>query len=88
MNKIACLIATWFATPWAIVLVAVVAILAKIVGISDGPLTYFLSVLAISMSQFIMIAQDRDTRAMQAKLDGLVKVSDASNELVEAEKRL
>lgn len=42
-------------------------------------LTLLLSVLAISTTQLVLLAQDRDTRAVHAKLDAVVRGTDADD---------
>lgn len=87
ITNLACFVAEKFATGWALVLFITLCVVSRLLGLSDVYLTFILSVLAISMSQLIMIAQDKDTKAIQAKLDGLVKASEAPDELAELEKR-
>ena len=49
-------------------------------GGDEMSLTLVLSVLAISTTQLVLLAQDRDTRAIHAKLDELLRGVPAADE--------
>lgn len=55
------------------------------IGYAVDLLTLALSMLAITFTQMVLAAQHRDTLALHAKLDGLIEVTDASNDLIRAE---
>lgn len=79
----------WFMTPLAICMFLVVCGVLKYLGYGDGPLTYWLSVFAITTSQMILYAGDRDTKALQKKEDEVIRaIPEADDELIELEKKL
>lgn len=88
MNAFACWIADKFASGVAVILFVLACVALKLLGFSDVILTFALSVLAITMTQLLLIAQNKDTKAIQLKLDGLIEASEAANELAGVEKRL
>lgn len=57
------------------------------IGYGVDLLTLALSMLAITLTQMVLAAQRRDTMALHAKLDGLIGVTDASNDLIRAEQK-
>jgi len=91
-NWVNCLIVKvteWFMSPWAIILFLLVCGILKYLGYGDGPLTYWLSVFAITTSQMILYAGARDTVALQKKDDELIRaIPEANDALIELEKKL
>ena len=86
-NRIACRVSDWFATPTALVLVPTVCTAWVMWGGSIDALTLVLSVLAISMTQLVLVGQRTGERAMQHKLDELViAVPDADSNVAGEEK--
>lgn len=81
-QRIACASADWFASPFAIVLIPVLCGLWFVARLSVDLLTNILSILAISTTQLVLLAQKRGETAMQRKLDELVHaVPDAHDEV-------
>lgn len=68
-------VAAGFATPLAIVAVVIACVIWLAFGLSVDTLTLALSILSITMTQLILLAQDRDTKAIHAKIDELVRAS-------------
>lgn len=66
-------IASLFAHPWAIILFPVLCLVWFFAGGGELGLTLFLSILAISVTQLVLLSQDRDTKAIHAKLDALIQ---------------
>lgn len=81
-ERTACRVADWFATPTALVLVPTVCIAWLLAGFSVDVLTLILSIVAITMTQLVLVGQRTGERAMQHKLDELViAVPGADNEV-------
>jgi low affinity Fe/Cu permease len=80
-------ITTAMASTWAIVLVPALCLVANHY-LSETALTLALSIMAISITQLVLRSGDCDTRAIQRKLDALIKATeDAPDDLVGIEKR-
>jgi low affinity Fe/Cu permease len=79
----------YLASWWTIAGVIVFCLVWWILGLSMPALTAVLSVLAITMSQIILREADRDTVAMEKKLDELIRATDkADDALVGLEKKI
>jgi low affinity Fe/Cu permease len=79
----------YLASWWAIAGVIVFCFLWWLLGLDMQVLLAVLSVLAITMTQIILREADRDTVAMERKLDELIKVTDkADDALVGLEKKI
>lgn len=88
LDALICQLTHWFSTPLAIWTFLIICGVLKYLGYGDGPMTFWLSVFAITTSQMILNDGNRDTKAMQHKLDELIRSSEANNELIGEEKKL
>lgn len=86
-QRLACRAAELFAHPVAIVLLPVLCSVWLLVGGSMDGLTLGLSITALSLTQLVLLAQAKDTRAMQSKLDGLIAGTDADDALAGIEQQ-
>ena len=75
-----------FAHPAAIVLFPLLCTAYLVSGGSELGLTLVLSVLAISTTQLVLLAQNRESEATQKKLDALLHGTDADEGLAGIEK--
>lgn len=83
-ESFACACASWFATPVAIILVPAACVAWLWTGFAVDTLTLALSILAISMTQLVLVGQGRGEALMQAKLNELVHaVPEADNSIAD-----
>ena len=75
-------LASGFATPIAILAVIAACGAWLAIGLSVNTLTMALSILSISMTQLILLAQDRDIKAVHAKIDELVRAVPEADDAV------
>lgn len=76
-----------FAHPWSILLFPMLCVAWLHFGGSELGLTLVLSVLAITTTQLVLLAQDRDTKAIHKKLDELIHgVPDADDKVAGIER--
>lgn len=84
-NTLACSlserVASFAATPFAQIGFIASCALWLACGGSEGRLTLVLSVVAISLSQMILLSQDKITKAEHAKLDAIIAGTDADDAL-------
>lgn len=87
LTELSCRAARAFATPVVILGVPIICGLWLLVGWVIGnfevamvALTLILSVLAITMSSLVLVAQDRSEQAIQEKLNELLRAIPAANE--------
>ena len=87
-NVLACRTASWFASPTALLMIPAACVVWILLGASVDVLTLVLSVLAISMTQLVLVSQATGEKAMQHKLDELVvAVPDADSSVAGEERR-
>lgn len=72
--------ANWFGTSYAIIGVPVVCATWFAVGLSVDVLTGILSILAITISSLVLVAQNRDSCALHLKLDELLHGVDKADD--------
>ena len=83
-QRIACQASDWFAKPVVIAGIPLACIVWLLAGGSVAVLTNILSVLAISMTQLVLVGQNVSETIVQAKLDELVRaVPDADDALAD-----
>lgn len=82
MIRFACLAAAFFAHPASIAGFPIACAVWWYFGLPMEPLLVVLSVLAISMTQLILMSSDHDTKAMQRKLDELIHATDQADDAV------
>lgn len=75
-----------FAHPWAILLFPLLCLGWMHFGGSELGLTLVLSILAITTTQLVLLAQDRDTKAIHKKLDAIIAGTDADDEIAGIER--
>jgi low affinity Fe/Cu permease len=68
------------------VVMAVGLVLNWLDVLHDDAYTLALSIAAITITNAVLVAQRRDTEALHAKLDELVRSSDARNDVIGIEK--
>lgn len=86
MSRITCQSAALFAHPWAIVIFPFLCVAWELAGWGELALTLALSILAISTTQLVLSAQEKDTRAIHLKLDALIAGTDADDDVAGVEK--
>jgi low affinity Fe/Cu permease len=86
INRIVCALTTAMASKAGMIVVPLICVaLASI--LSETELTLALSIAAISITQLVLRSGDNDTRAIQTKLDALIRVSDAPDDVAGIEHR-
>jgi low affinity Fe/Cu permease len=85
--RIACRTADWFATPAALLSVPIGCGAWILLGLPIDTLTLLLSILAISMTQLVLVSQGNDERAVQHKLDELIVATPEADNGVAGEER-
>lgn len=87
-ERIACRAADWFASPVSLVLIPTVSLSWVMIGLSVDDLTLVLSILALTLTQLVLVGQNNGERAMQQKLDELVvAVPDADSSVAGVEQQ-
>lgn len=82
-RDLACRVSAWFAHPLAIIAVPAFCTLWLIAGWGIDPLTLALSIAAISMTQLVLVGQERAAKKQDAKIDELIHaVPDADDDLL------
>ncbi len=79
INRIVCAITTALASPLAIVAVPLACVGAARL-LSETALTLVLSIMAISITQLVLRSGDQDTRALQLKLDEMIRATAAADD--------
>lgn len=78
----ACRCATWFAHPLAIVMLPLACFIWFVVGLGTDSLTLALSILAISTTQLVLVAQASTEQRMEAMVRELVRAVPEADEAV------
>lgn len=85
-EKIACACAEYAGSPYAIGVSALAIVgLWWFFGIDVANVA--ISIVSLALLFFLQGSQNRDTAALHAKLDSLIKVSDAPNEMMGLDRR-
>lgn len=86
-ERLACRASDWFASPSALCAIPLICAAWIVVGLSVDTLTLGLSILALTLTQLVLVGQGNGERAMQHKLDELVvAVPDADSGVAGEEK--
>lgn len=86
MNRIVCTVTAVLSSTAAIILVPIACIILRRI-LPDTMLTLVLSIAALTITQLVLRSGDQDTKAIQTKLDALIRVSDAPDELAGIERK-
>lgn len=81
----ACKASDWFATPVTLIGIPVLCATWLVSGLSVDTLTLALSILAITMTQLVLVGQNQSERAVQRKLDELVHAVPDADDTVAGE---
>jgi low affinity Fe/Cu permease len=78
-----CILTTdWISHPLAIILFPIVCVAYMMLGGAEGRLTLILSILAISLTQMVLNAQNVDSEATKLQIAELVRVSPEARDTV------
>jgi low affinity Fe/Cu permease len=79
---LACRLAEWFASPWAVIGIPLACIAWYASGLGVEMLTLVLSVVAITTTQLVLAAQRRGERAVKAEVDEIVRALPGADETI------
>ena len=86
MDRIFDSVSNFLSRPRGFLLVHVLMLIGYVVLATDV-FTMILSVIAISISSFILVSQLKGDLALHLKLDKLIEASDATNEVIAEEQK-
>lgn len=86
-ERLACRTSDWFASPVALILIPTLCFSWIMLGMSVDTLTFVLSILALTLTQLVLVGQQTGERAMQHKLDELVIAVPDADSTVAGEER-
>jgi low affinity Fe/Cu permease len=84
-EQYACKVSSWFASPLIVAAFPLACILWLWLGFSVDDITLLLSVLAISMTQLVLVGQARESRAVKAEVDEILRAIPEADDSVAQE---
>lgn len=85
IDRLACRLLIWLATPVSIIAFLIACLAWWAIG-GLLQLTTALSIFAITTTQLVLLAQAKDTAALHKKIDGLIQGTNADDALMGIEK--